>query len=395
MKKRLDVSKRLLLFTLTLMLLSAVIGLPSASAAGVMETVEVNIPNAGFEEELEDTTIPGWTPLWAPYPQSYYEVTTERAYSGSHSVKFTDTSTAQGSILQSAQLPVIPGVEYTASAMMYLEDSTVAATLLLRFFDKDNKQVGGDSLFHYRTPKNQWFKAEVKGVAPDQAVYARVFPSLSNFFTAVAYYDDFKLTYQREAMSLSLQAPAYVVAEQTLTAKVAVSQASDLYAADLVLAYDTSALEVIDVELDPAFTNGEQAFLSWQDEGGQIRIIVSQLMDHSVSGDKGVVNVTFRVLKGSDSTTLTIRSGAVLAPYSAVNDADLIRMTSDIKARTLIVQEAEDLNRDGVVNLVDLLLISKSVDRAITEDIQHYDLNGDGRLDITDVGLIALKVMKN
>jgi len=196
-------------------------------------------------------------------------------------------------------------------------------------------------------------------------------------------------------MSLSLQAPAYVVAEQTLTAKVAVSQASDLYAADLVLAYDTSALEVIDVELDPAFTNGEQAFLSWQDEGGQIRIIVSQLMDHSVSGDKGVVNVTFRVLKGSDSTTLTIRSGAVLAPYSAVNDADLIRMTSDIKARTLIVQEAEDLNRDGVVNLVDLLLISKSVDRAITEDIQHYDLNGDGRLDITDVGLIALKVMKN
>ncbi|MGZ9587369.1 cohesin domain-containing protein [Paenibacillus marinisediminis] len=395
MKKLQQSSMLVLAIMLMMTMVFTSVGVSTANAAGgAMQTVELDIRNAGFEEDLVGTDIPGWKPWWKPYENAYYEVTTERAYSGTHSVKFTDTSTTQGAILQSDPLPVTPGVEYTASAMMYLEDPTVAASFLLRFYDENDKQVG-ESLFHYRNPKGEWFKAEVKGVAPANAKYASVFPSLSNFFTAVAYYDDFKVTYQQEGMSLALQAPTYAVQGQSLTVKLAVDQAKDLYAADMILGYDPAALEVSQVELDADFLNGHEGFLTWQDQGGKLRIVASQLQDHSVSGNKAVVKVTFKVLSNSGNTTLAIHSGSTIASSKAATDADLIRLTSDVKARVSIMQDEADLNRDGVVNLADLVLISKNIDRALDSSIQHYDLNGDGKIDITDVGLVALKVMKN
>ena len=367
----------------------------TASAADGFQTKEIEIPNAGFEEEVVDSVIPGWTPLWDPYPDAYYEVTTDRAYSGKQSVRFKDTTTTKGAILQSAPLPVKPGTEYTASAMMYLEDPTVAATLLLRFFDENNKQVGTDSLFHYRSPKNEWFKGEVKGVAPANAKHAYVYASLSNFFTAVAYYDDFKLTYEQKDMNLSLLAPETAVKGNPVTVKVSVYDAQDLYAADLNLSYDPNALKVKSVELDSEFKDGREAFLTWKDQDGKLRIVASQLQNHSISGNKNMLNITFDVLQQSGNTTLAIQRGSLLAPVGAQTDQDLYSLPDDVKARLTIMESGEDLNRDGTVNLVDLLLIGKSVDQKPDGAIKHHDLNGDGSIDVTDVGLVALKVLKN
>lgn len=388
----------LIIFTAFILLMTTVLtvsDISTADAASGFQTKEIEIPNAGFEEEVIDSVIPGWKPLWQPYEDAYYEVTTDRAFSGKSSVRFRDTSTTKGAIIQSALLPVKPGTEYTASAMMYLEEPTVAATLLLRFFDEDGKQVGTDTLFHYRSPKNEWFKGEVKGIAPENAKYASVFASLSNFFTAVAYYDDFKLTYEQQDMSLSLLAPASTTKDKPVTVNISVNDAVNLYAADLSLTYDTKALKVTAVELDPKFEDGQEAFLTWKDQNGKLRIIASQLKNHSLNGNKTIANITFQVLDQTGNTTLTIQRGSILAPVNAQVDQDLVLLPSDVKARITIMDSEEDLNRDGVVNLVDLLLIGKNVDKKPDGDIQHYDLNGDGSIDITDVGLVALKVMKN
>ncbi|WP_422657504.1 cohesin domain-containing protein [Paenibacillus sp. EC2-1] len=364
-------------------------------AAAGFQIKEVKIPNAGFEEEVTNSVIPGWTPLWKPYEDAYYEITTDRAYSGKQSVRFKDTSTTKGAILQSAALPVKPGIEYTASAMMYLEEPTVAATLLLRFYDENNKQVGTDSLFHYRTPKNEWFKAEIKGLAPANAKYASVFASLSNFFTAVAYYDDFKLTYEQKDMNVTLQAPATATKGTSITVKVGVSDAVDLYAADLNLIYDPNVLKVTDVVLDPEFEHDQKAFLTWKAKDGRLRIITSQLQSQVVNGNKGIANVTFQVLDQTGNTTLTIEQGSILAPAHAQTDDELVHLLNDVKARMTILDSMEDLNRDGVVNLIDLLLIAKKLDEKPAGSILHYDLNGDGYIDVTDLGLVAQVVLKN
>lgn len=387
----------LLLTTFILMMTTAftILDTREADAAAGFQIKEVEIPNAGFEAPVTDSDIPGWTPLWKPYEDAYYEITTDRAYSGKQSVRFKDTSTTKGAILQSAPLPVKPGIEYTASAMMYLEEPTVAATLLLRFYDENNKQVGTDSLFHYRTPKNEWFKAEIKGLAPENAKYASVFASLSNFFTAVAYYDDFKLTYEQKDMNVTLQAPATTTKGTSVTVKVGVSDAVDLYATDLNLIYDTNALKVTGVVLDPEFENDQKAFLTWKAKDGRLRIIASQLQDHALSGHKAIVNVTFQVLEQIGNTTLTIEHGSILAPVNAQTDEDLVHLQNDVKVRMSILDSMEDLNRDGLVNLVDLLLIAKRLDEKPEGSIQHYDLNGDGYIDVTDLGLVAQVVMKN
>lgn len=364
-------------------------------AAAGFQIKEVKIPNAGFEEEVTNSIIPGWTPLWKPYEDAYYEITTDRAYSGKQSVRFKDTSTTRGAILQSATLPVTPGIEYTASAMMYLEEPTVAATLLLRFYDENNKQVGADSLFHYRTPKNEWFKAEIKGLAPANAKYASVFASLSNFFTAVAYYDDFKLTYEQKDMNVALQAPSTTTKGTSITVKVGVSDAVDLYAADLNLIYDPNVLKVTGVAIDPEFEHDQKAFLTWKAKDGRLRIITSQLQNQVVNGNKGIANVTFQVLDQTGNTTLTIEQGSILAPAHAQKDDELVHLLNDVKARMTILDSMEDLNRDGVVNLVDLLLIAKKLDEKPAGSILHYDLNGDGTIDVTDLGLVAHIVLRN
>lgn len=364
-------------------------------AAAGFQIKEVKIPNAGFEEEVTNSVIPGWTPLWKPYEDAYYEITTDRAYSGKKSVRFKDTSTTKGAILQSTALPVTPGIEYTASAMMYLEEPTVAATLLLRFYDENNKQVGTDSLFHYRTPKNEWFKAEIKGLAPANAKYASVFASLSNFFTAVAYYDDFKLTYEQKDMNVTLQAPATTTKGTSVTVKVGVSDAVDLYAADLNLIYDPNVLKVTGVVLDPEFEDDQKAFLTWKAKDGRLRIITSQLQNQVVNGNKAIANITFEVLDQIGNTTLTIEQGSILAPAHAQTDDELVHLLNDVKARMTILDSMEDLNRDGVVNLVDLLLIAKKLDEKPAGSILHYDLNGDGYIDVTDLGLVAQVVLKN
>lgn len=385
-------------FTAFILMMSSAIAfmeVRDVDAAAGFQIKEVKIPNAGFEEEVTNSVIPGWTPLWKPYEDAYYEITTDRAYSGKQSVRFKDTSTTKGAILQSAALPVKPGIEYTASAMMYLEEPTVAATLLLRFYDENNKQVGTDSLFHYRTPKNEWFKAEIKGLAPANAKYASVFASLSNFFTAVAYYDDFKLTYEQKDMNATLQAPATTTKGTSVTVKVGVSDAVDLYAADLNLIYDPNVLKVTGVAVDPEFEHDQKAFLTWKAKDGRLRIITSQLQNQVVSGNKGIANVTFQVLDQTGNTTLTIEQGSILAPAHAQTDDELVHLLNDVKARMTILDSMEDLNRDGVVNLVDLLLIAKKLYEKPAGSILHYDLNGDGNIDFTDLGLVAHIVLKN
>lgn len=358
-------------------------------------TVEVPIPNAGFEDPVgSDGLIPGWRQWWVPTENAKYELTTEKKYAGNYSVKIIDSVENAGVILESDKLAVKAGVEYNASVMLYMEDPTTAASLLLRFYDVNDKQIGAEGLFHFRSPKNEWFQGDVKAIAPDNVSYARVFASVSNFFKAVAYYDDFKLTYQQEGMTPSLVAPDNVVKNQSFTAQLGANHAVNLNAAKLSLAYDTSALEILDVTIHPDFTSSQAGSITWTNENGLLTIQAAQPGNNVVSGNVGIANVEFKVLNKPGNTVLSLKSSSILTSINGGNSSS-VTFTSDVKARMTIMLSLEDVNHDGVVSLLDLLLVAKNVDKALDSTTKNYDVNGDGKLDAVDVTLLAQSLADN
>lgn len=169
----------------------------------VYETVPVSFENQGFEEKGEGNNIPGWSSLFGLSGNVSYGVTDEKAKTGDYSLKIKDAAQNETVFVQSDPIPVTAGVEYTGTVEMYLEDGS--ASFFIRYFDQAGKQVGKDAdgvnIIHVRGGHKQWQTVSAKVVAPENTAYARLFAGASNFFTTSgAYYDDFKLTYEREVV---------------------------------------------------------------------------------------------------------------------------------------------------------------------------------------------------
>lgn len=169
------------------------------------------LKNGGFEDmdnkrELSGNhpTIPGWSSLFEAVTANVsFEVTTERAYEGEHSLKIVDQSDKETVFVKSDNIPVHSGIKYTASVQQYLTDGQ--NTVFIRFFDESGKQVGkdidGETLKHIRSDYGKWNEITVSGIAPEGAVYTNVTFGSSNYFqTSGAYYDAVKLTSEHQVI---------------------------------------------------------------------------------------------------------------------------------------------------------------------------------------------------
>ncbi|WP_449537925.1 FIMAH domain-containing protein [Ferdinandcohnia sp. Marseille-Q9671] len=182
----------------------------------IYETVPVSIENEGFEGAVgENGSIPGWSSLFGITNNVSYGITNEKAKTGSNSLKVTDRSDKETVFVVSDPIPVTAGVTYTSTVEMYLEDGS--ASFFIRYFDSAGKQVGKDvdgvNIIHVRGGHKQWQTVRATVEAPENAVSAKLFAGASNFFqTSGAYYDDFKLAYEREVVLDKVE----ITAEDTL-----------------------------------------------------------------------------------------------------------------------------------------------------------------------------------
>ncbi|MFD0710495.1 dockerin type I domain-containing protein [Paenibacillus sp. GCM10027626] len=357
---------------------------------GFKEVVSIPVPNAGFERNLmSDGTIQGWRAWSAPTATAKYERSSQKVYAGKYSLKITDLADDQDVVLESMPLAVKPGVAYTASAMMNIEDpDTTGATLLLRFFNEQNVRVGEDVLQHYRAPINEWYKAEVKGLAPADTKYAKVFALVNRYNKGIVYYDDFMFTYERELMKLDIAVPENVVKNQTFTVQLGAENAAFLTGADLKLAFDAQAFEFVEAAVHPDFGTNENTTLTSNVTDGVLAIQATRKGNEVVNGNIGIVNVTFKVKGNKGNTILALKAGSILKTYKD-GAVESKTFPNDLRARISIMEYMEDVNHDGVVNLVDLLLVAKHVEAELDSETKYYDLNGDGKIDIVDVGLLA------
>ncbi|MET3695964.1 hypothetical protein SAMN05877753_102504 [Bacillus oleivorans] len=166
-----------------------------------IETVEVPIDNAGFEESVENGEIPDWSSLFGEFSANVsYQISNERSFSGNHSLKVVDTSQSETVFAQSDFIPITAGIEYTASAKLFSDDGSVS--FFLRYFDENGIQVGSDvdgvNIIHIRGGHKEWQTVHATVTAPEGAKYARIFLGASNYFTTNgAYFDDITFTYNR------------------------------------------------------------------------------------------------------------------------------------------------------------------------------------------------------
>lgn len=354
--------------------------------------ISIPVPNAGFERGMTNGSITSWEKWAASSADIKHELAADKKYSGNFSLKLTDTTTSDNAVIQSEKLQVKPGVEYKASAMQYVASSPApagnGATFLLRFFNAQNVQVGADILQHSSTPVDLWFKAEVKGIAPNDAAYARLFALVNKGSTAVAYFDDFLFTYERQLMQLEIKSPEYAAKDDTFSVQLGSRYAESLTGAELSLAFDASVLELVDVTAHPDFGAIGNTSLTKEENNGVLNIHIARTDSGVVNGDVGIVYVTFKALDGQGDAILSLKAGSVLKTLKG-SVIESKTFTSDVKTRTTLKLYKFDVNHDGVVNLVDLLLVAKNIGKTSDGVMVYYDLNGDKNIDIIDVGLLA------
>ncbi|SDJ98690.1 FIMAH domain-containing protein [Sediminibacillus albus] len=155
----------------------------------------IPLTNPDFEEPLTDESIPGWTSAFQEAEEHYHEISGERSFSGDSSLKIVDSVRSASVALYSDTIDVEPGVEYMASTRAFTEEGS--ASFLLRFYDNDGNQVANYAN-HFESMLGQWEEVTTQGIAPENAVYLRIYAYTTSYQIGTVYFDDINLWTNQE-----------------------------------------------------------------------------------------------------------------------------------------------------------------------------------------------------
>ncbi|WP_127587291.1 hypothetical protein [Paenibacillus koleovorans] len=171
--------RKSLIVLLLASLLCGMFALGTASAADML------ISNYSFES---GTT--GWTQSWG---SGGITVSTEQAYSGTHSVKVVDSSATAPLGLESNYMSATAGSTYIAYARHYIASGE--ASIYLRFWTSTKTLISGSYYYSTATaPVNDWGTLKVKATAPANTAYVTVLIFSHTPNVGTAYYDDILIT---------------------------------------------------------------------------------------------------------------------------------------------------------------------------------------------------------
>ncbi|KKK39897.1 hypothetical protein WQ57_01060 [Mesobacillus campisalis] len=151
------------------------------------EDIHHEVINPGFEEQVVDGKIPGWT---SEFAGPGIKVSSDRTRTGVQSLHLHDTSDKEGVSVLSDKIAVVPGASYLLTVFSNVVSQTHSVVTEIRYFDKDNKKITDHRELNSNLPKNDWIDLKVFSVVPENAAYARLaFYSGGISFTEV-YFDD-------------------------------------------------------------------------------------------------------------------------------------------------------------------------------------------------------------
>lgn len=186
--------KRLFSILLSLLLLLGLVPIYEVSAEN---NLSLEILNPGFEMDLVEGNIPGWSRDEATV--GLIELNSAAAKNGKNSLHFHDTDdnpSSPGLRVLSDKIAVTPGAEYTVSASVYVVQQTHSIMHEFQYFDTNDKEIIPRNQYANTSGTlalNAWNEIKMVSTAPANAVYAKIgFYSGKQSLTN-AYFDDVSL----------------------------------------------------------------------------------------------------------------------------------------------------------------------------------------------------------
>src|SRR5690606_27577325 len=136
--------QRVLSIIVCFAMIFGMLSFPTTSAAD-QEAPEIY--NAGFEMDLVDGQIPGWSIVTS---NKVSTVTIDTyAYSGDRSLHFHNSSTEEQLQVKSDYASVVPGGKYNAKAFVNVVSQTHSIGYEVHFFDSNNVKVGNATFINF------------------------------------------------------------------------------------------------------------------------------------------------------------------------------------------------------------------------------------------------------
>lgn len=145
------------------------------------------VANPGFEQ-ASDGWPDQWTP-WSAQSSSNVSSSTERAHSGTRSVRIEDQNSQLGFGARGEKTPIIAEKRYTASAYAYNESGSL--TLYIEFWNAAGQRISTTS--QTASGPGEWSKVTVHADAPATATDATVLLYSVTTNTGVSFVDDVHL----------------------------------------------------------------------------------------------------------------------------------------------------------------------------------------------------------
>ncbi|WMT39886.1 cohesin domain-containing protein [Paenibacillus sp. D2_2] len=297
---------------------------------------------------------------------------------------------------------MIRGGEYTAAAKLYIEQGLIEGTrtddsgIMLYFYDKSGKQVSSVvGTVIKGMPQKEWVDISATGVAPEQAVYARIGLFTSAWNMMIGYYDH--VTFEGQSPgSLLLKANGEINVGDTFNVTLQAKDVTDLYAVQAALEFDPALFEVVDVQMASGLGSTANAYLGWNKDNtkGKINIIATLLGDRALGGSVDIAQITMKSKQFADPANLIVSKQSLFTDKNADITKLSYVMSDDVKLGVQFGYAAEDFNKDHKVDAQDVALIAKQLGKPLDDSNRMFDLNGDGIIDITDLALVVLKSLQ-
>ncbi|MGN7384200.1 S-layer homology domain-containing protein [Paenibacillus sp. SAFN-117] len=183
------VTKRYLSILLSFSIIFGIFPLSGASAADMGNG---GIVNPGFEMDLVDGTIPGWS-LITQNTISTVTVSTYKAHSGSKSLHFHNSSAEEQLQVSSQAIPVVPGGKYNAKAFAYVVSQTHSIGYEVHYYNNQGDKVGKADFINFAKGKlklNEWNELVVRFEVPAEATQIQLRFNSGRIAVTEVYFDD-------------------------------------------------------------------------------------------------------------------------------------------------------------------------------------------------------------
>ncbi|MDF2670203.1 MAG: hypothetical protein K0R67_2509 [Paenibacillus sp.] len=168
---------------------SAATGTAFFDEAGISVERDMLINNYSFEKYIGSSPS-SWELI---HNGGTATVSTDRAFTGTHSLKMVDNRTDKALSMQSSKLAAVENETYTLQARVFVNDGQ-GAQLYMKFWDSSLNYIDSSPFVNTGRSTGDWKSLSISGTAPANTSYVTVMLYIPAATTGTVYFDDVQIS---------------------------------------------------------------------------------------------------------------------------------------------------------------------------------------------------------